>query len=137
VGDVCVLLGWVYLVWVDVLVGVGVVDLDVSLHSNCLPYPIHHSSSLDGRFWWKTGRRKEGTYGVGKSSLDRLRGGVLDGVGDSRLSLGVGSVRLVGGHLVECFDLGSESTDDCSGAHQVIVVNRERGVRLSSQVYIC
>jgi len=31
VGDVTVLLGWVYLVGVDVLVGVGVVDLGVRL----------------------------------------------------------------------------------------------------------
>jgi len=31
VGDVTVLLGWVYLVGVDVLVGVGVVDLEVRL----------------------------------------------------------------------------------------------------------
>jgi len=34
-------------------------------------------------------------------------------------------VGLVGGHLVECFDLSSESTNDCSGAHQVIIVDRE------------
>jgi hypothetical protein len=34
-------------------------------------------------------------------------------------------VGLVGGHLVECFDLGSESTNNSSGAHQVIVVDRE------------
>ena len=32
-GDVGVLLGWVYLVWVDVLVWVGVVDLKIRFYS--------------------------------------------------------------------------------------------------------
>jgi hypothetical protein len=45
-------------------------------------------------------------------------------------------VRLVGGHLAECVDLGSESTNNGSGAHQVIVVDREEHEVSYHQVYI-
>ena len=43
---------------------------------------------------------------------------------------------LVGGHLVECMDLSSESTNGCSEAHQVIVVDRKEEYASQDQVYI-
>ena len=132
VGDVTVLLGWVYLVGVDVLVGVGVVDLKVRLFYHIMSDDGNGKIGRGERYGTGEGRivlcsmmMDSWTHGVGQCSLNRLGRSILDSVGYSRLSLGVGSVRLVGGHLVECFDLSSESTNNSSGAHQVIIVDRK------------